>query len=43
VDLDVLRLMPLNEISAELQSDLVVTPDEDRLMKLNSHLSEKMM
>ena len=43
MDLDVLRPLPLNWISVELQSALVVTPDDDRLMKLNAQLSEKML
>jgi hypothetical protein len=43
VDLDVLRPLPLNWISAKLHSALVVTPDEDRPMKLNAQLSEKML
>jgi hypothetical protein len=43
VDLDVLRPLPLNWISAELQSALVVTLDDDRPMKLNAQLNEKML
>jgi hypothetical protein len=43
VDLDVLHPLPLNWIYAELQSALVVTPDDDRPMKLNAQLSEKML
>jgi hypothetical protein len=43
VDIDVLHLLPLKWISAELQSALVVTPDDDRLMKLNAKLNEKML
>jgi hypothetical protein len=43
VDLDVLCLLPLNWISAELQSALVVTLDDDQLMKMNAQLSEKML
>jgi hypothetical protein len=42
VDLDVLCPLPLNWISTELQSVLVVTPDDDRPMKQNAQLSEKM-
>ena len=41
VDLDMLHMLPLNWISAELQSALVVTPDDDQPMKLNAQLSEK--
>jgi hypothetical protein len=41
VDIDVLRLLPLNWISAKLQSALVVTPNDDRPVKLNTQLSEK--
>jgi hypothetical protein len=43
VDLDVLHPLPLKWISAKLQSALVVTPDDDWLMKLNAQLSEKML
>jgi hypothetical protein len=43
VDLDVLRPLPLNWISTELQSALVVTPDDDRSMKLNAQITEKML
>jgi hypothetical protein len=43
VDLGVLRPLPLNWISVELQSALVVTPYDDRSMKLNVELSEKML
>jgi hypothetical protein len=35
--------LPLNWISIELQSALVVTPDDDQPMKLNAQLSEKML
>ena len=43
VDLYVLCSLPLNWISTELQSALVVTLDDDRSMKLNAQLSEKML
>jgi hypothetical protein len=43
VDLDVLRFLPLNWISAELQSAMVVTLDDDRPMKLNAQLSKKIL
>ena len=43
VDLDVLRQLPLNWISVELQSALVVTLDDDQPMKLNAQLSEKIL
>ena len=43
VDLNVLHLFPLNWISAELQSSLVVTLDDNQLMKLNAQLSEKLL
>jgi hypothetical protein len=43
VDLDVLHPLPMKWISVELQSALVVTPDDDRSMKLNAQISEKML
>ena len=43
VDLDVLRPLPLNWISAELQSVMIVTPNDDQPMKLNAQLNEKML
>jgi hypothetical protein len=43
VDLDVLHPLPLNWISIELQSALVVTLDDDWLMKLNDQLNEKLL
>jgi hypothetical protein len=43
VYLHVLHSLPFNWIFAELQSSLVVIPDDDQLMKLNAQLSEKML
>jgi hypothetical protein len=43
VDINVLRLLLLNWISVDLQSDVVVTPDDDQPMKLNAQVSEKIL
>jgi hypothetical protein len=43
VDIDVLRSLPMNWIFAELQSVLVVTPNDDQPMKRNAQLSKKML
>jgi hypothetical protein len=42
VYLDVLHPLPLNWISAKLQSALVVTPDDNQSMKKNDQLGDKM-
>ena len=43
VDLDVLCRLPLNQIFVELQSALVVTPNDDQSMKPNAQLNEKVL
>lgn len=43
IDLDVLCLMSLYIISAKLHCTLIVTPNDGRLMKPNTQLSEEIL